>query len=404
MLIALSLPLVTADSAAPSTQWQHSFEGSKGCSVLEVENGGYAVTGVNGSASLLIKTDSSGNLLWTKAYQIGETETFLPYIVQTEDGGYAVAGTWENNFALVRVDFEGNVMWEKTYERSSVFSYLRSLIRTSDGGYAMVGTYLNQPPSDGQTWFVKLDNLGNIQWNKTIGSVGDFVNSVLQTGDGGYAIIGTCWASETLPATPKIIKTDSDGNIQWSKTYGGVGKGIFYYTESFSGIITDDGGYLIAGFAGESSSSWKAWLFKTDSQGNIIWNETYGDIGSLAHSIVKTQDGGYAFAGVVNKLDAWIVKTDANGSMDWNLTFEGSSIETFCNLMVQASDGGYAVVGTKGGKIWFAKVADLSQPSLPITYLVIAILAIIIGISVAGYILKKYATKKRITDVSQYCF
>jgi hypothetical protein len=399
-MIALSFPLVTADTEAPSTQWQRSFEGSQGYSVLEVENGGYALTGVNGSASLLIKTDSSGNLLWTKAHQIGGTGTFLPYLVQTEDGGYTLAGTWENNFALVRFDFEGNVMWEKIYEHSSVFSSLRSLIRTSDGGYAIVGTYLNQPPSDGQTWFVKLDNLGNIQWNKTIGSVGDFVNSVLQTTDGGYAIIGTCWASETLPATPKIIKTDSDGNIQWSKTYGGVGNGIFYYTESFSGIISDDGGYLIAGFAGETSSSWKAWLFKTDPQGKLMWNETYGDIGSLAHSVVKTQDGGYAFAGVVNKLDAWIVKTDANGNMDWNLTFEGSSIETFCNLMVQASDGGYAIVGTKGDKIWFAKIAALSHPSPPITQLVIVILAITIGLTIASYILNKYARRKRITGVS----
>ena len=132
----------------------------------------------------------------------------------------------------------------------------------------------------------------------------------------------------------------------------------------------------------------------------MMWNETYGDIGSLAHSVVKTQDGGYAFAGVVNKLDAWIVKTDANGNMDWNLTFEGSSIETFCNLMVQASDGGYAIVGTKGGKIWFAKVAALSQPFPPITHLVIVILTITIGLTIAGYILNKYTRRKRITTVS----
>ncbi|MCW4031064.1 MAG: hypothetical protein NWE80_01730 [Candidatus Bathyarchaeota archaeon] len=391
LLLVFSLQIVKAVSEAPPIQWQQVFEGTGGCSVLQTEDEGFLVTGANASASLLLRTDSSGNLLWTKAYQIGGNEIFLPYLVQTEDGGYALAGTLENKFILVRVDSEGNILWNKTYEHSSLFNYLRSFIRTNDGGYALVGTYLYQPPSDGQTWFVKVDTSGRVQWNKTIGSIGDFVNSVLQTGDGGYAIIGTIWASETLPATPKIIKTDPEGNEEWSKTYGGVGKGKFFYTESFSGVVTKEGGYLIAGFAGESSSSWVAWLFRTDSKGNMIWNKTYGDVGSLANTIIKTRSGGYAFAGVVNKKDAWLVKTDAYGSMDWNLTFEGSSIETFCNCMLQTNDGGYALVGTKGDKIWFVKIAALSPLSTVILPLIIiVILAIAIGITVAVYSFRVY--------------
>ena len=122
-----------------------------------------------------------------------------------------------------------------------------------------------------------------MQWNKTIvGPLGNFANSVLQTIDGGYAIICTSWVSDSLPSFFKIIKTDSDGNVQWNKTYGGAGK--FSNSESYSGIITIDGGYLLAGDTGHSGN---AWLVKTDSQGNMMWNKTYGEEGSVIIQLFK---------------------------------------------------------------------------------------------------------------------
>ena len=387
-------PLVEANSEAPTVQWQQVFEGSRGCSILQTENGGYVFTGAKISASLLMRTDSLGNLLWTKSYWIGGEDTLLPFLVQTEDG-YALAGTSKNSYAIVRVDSEGSVIWEKKYEHDGVFNYPRSFIQTSDGGYALVGTYLNQPPSDGQTWFVKVDNMGNVQWNKTIGEVGDFVASVLQTEDGGYALICTSWASEIDPAIPKIIKINSKGTIQWNETYGGVGKSEFYYTESFSGTITEDAGYLIGGFAGQNSTSWIAWLLKTNSQGKMLWNVTYGEFGSLANSVLNTQDGGYAFAGVVNRKDAWVVKTDEYGIMDWNLTFSGSSVEAFCNSILQTSDEGYTLVGTKDGKIWLAKLG-LPQSFSGIPHLIMfVIVAIIAAIILIGIILRRISKENR---------
>jgi hypothetical protein len=396
--MTFSLPPVNAEPEAPLIQWQQFFDGTHGFSVLQTENESYVLTGKNSSSSLLIKTDSSGNLLWKKNFQLEGKETFLPYLLPTEDGGYVLAGTWENKYILVSVDSEGKMDWNKTYEHRAVLNHLRALIRTNDGGYALIGTYLNQPPSDGQTLFLKIDSLGNIQWNKTIGSVGDFVCTTLQTNDEGYAIIGTIWASETDPAIPKMIKTDPDGNIQWQKTYGGMGRGQFYYTESFSGITTEDGGYLISGFAGDSSSTWRAWLLKTDSQGNMMWNKTYGEIGCLANFVVQTQDRGYAYAGVVNRKDAWIVKTDEYGNMDWNLTFEGISIETFSHSILQTNDGGYAVVGTKDDKIWLFKLTPKppNTPVIPITLetIVIFLLIIAICITIIAILYGKFNSKK----------
>ena len=409
MLISLSvvssIPSLKAVIEAPAIQWQRFFDGSLGFSVVQTVDGGYAVAGINASTSMLIKTDSFGNLSWVKTYQIGGKETNLPYLFQTADG-YALAGTWENMFALVKVDSEGNMQWNKTYEYEAPFISLRSFIQTTDGGYALTGTF--SPPQNishsiGQIWFVKTDASGNMEWNKTIvGPLGNFANSVLQTKDGGYTIIGTSWASDILPSFFQIIKTDSKGNVQWEKTFGGAGK--FYTAESDSGIITKDGGYLLAGVSVEEglADAWIAWLVKTDSQGNMMWNKTYGETGSWALSVVQTQDGGYAFAGILNGTDTWVAKTDEYGSLDWNLTFVGSSIvgssiEDFGKPIIQTNDEGYVLVGTKEDKIWLVKLATPSQPPptplSPLEIIAVALVAIVIVMTISVIIFNRRKKK-----------
>lgn len=243
---------------------------------------------------------------------------------------------------------------------------LRAIIQTNDKGYALVALLQTEagPHGIGQAWFVKLDAQGEMEWNKTIvGTLGEYPNSVLQTSDGGYAIIGTSWSSG-FPSYYKLIKTDANGNEQWNKTYGGEGK--FYTAENDYGITTSNGGFMLSGFIVGADNGWTAWLVKTDSQGNAVWNGTYGEGGGcVADAVIQTSDGGYAFTGVINKTVGWVVKTDASGTMEWDATFAdgsfvGSSVEDFGRPIVQAQDGGYTIVGTKDGKIWLFKLAAQS--------------------------------------------
>jgi len=136
----------------------------------------------------------------------------------------------------------------------------------------------------------------------------------------------------------------------------------------------------------------------------MMWNKTYGGAGSVVTSVIQTQDRGYAFTGVLNGKDAWVVKTDAEGSMDWNLTFGGSSfgghsIEDFGKSIIQTNDGGYTLVGNKDGKIWLFKLAAVPPPSSItlslLEIIVIAIVAVIIGIVVIAFVLKKSIFKKQ---------
>ena len=148
--------------------------------------------GLSPPVTLLIRTDSAGDLLWTKSFELGGTNTSLPYLIQTRDGGYALAGTVNNEYVIVKVDSNGNLQWNKSYVYAEPYNSFRSFVQTTDGGYAFVGTF--SPPQNashavGQIWFVKTDASGNIQWNKTIvGSQGNFANSIVQNSDGGYAI------------------------------------------------------------------------------------------------------------------------------------------------------------------------------------------------------------------------
>ena len=398
LILSLLLPCALSNGLVepPRVEWQRFFPGTVGYSVLQTDDGGYAFTALNSSASLLIKTDSLGNLVWSKAYQLG-TETNLPYLIKTQDGGYALGGTLDNNYVVVKVDAQGNVGWNQSYSYEAPFNSLRSFTQTGDGGYALVGTF--SPPQNashavGQILFLKTDASGNIQWSKVIaGPQGDFANSIFQTSDGGFVVFGTSWASETLPSSFKIIKMDAAGNEQWNRTYGGAGK--FFTAESASGILTRDGGFLLAGVSVEKDSEWLAWLVKTDSEGNMVWNQNFGEVGSWALCVVSCQEGGYTFAGLHNGKDSWLVKTDANGATKWNMTFIGastwgSSIEDFGKCLIQAKDGGYVLVGSEDSQIWLAKIAGSAQPSrgLLVEAALVAIVVAVIVILVVTFRLR----------------
>jgi hypothetical protein len=396
--VCVILPIFSVKGAPepPAIEWQQFFVGTLGYSVVQSEDGGFTVAGVNGSQNVLIKTNSAGNLLWAKNYELGN-ETSFPYLIKTQDRGYALGGTLNNNYVMIKFDSEGNMQWKRTYLHDAELNSFRSLIQTGDGGYAFVGTFSrpqNVSHAMGEIWLVKTDALGRIQWSKTIvGTQGEFENSILQHDDGGYLLFGTSWASNTLPSTFKIMKTDRDGNEEWNKTFRGFGK--FFHAESCAGIITKDGGYLLAGVSVEKDRDWIAWLVKTDSQGKMVWNQNYGGIGSWALVAIQSKDIGFAFAGLYNGKEVWLVKTDVNGAMEWNRTFTGASIwggsiEDFGKCLIQAKDGGYVLTGVKNSQIWLAKtVPEKSLNNLFLDDALIVMATIIAVVAVVIVLLKQ---------------
>ena len=197
---------------------------------------------------------------------------------------------------------------------------------------------------------------------RTYGTAGeDFANSMIQTNDGGYVIAGSGFAN--------LVKTDSNGNQQWTNTYGVWATSI---------VETTDGGYAIAGWTHSfGAGGADACLIKTDSAGNMVWNKTYGGASDdLVGSVVETDEGGYAIAGSSGSAgiwsDAWLIKTDGSGNHQWNKTYGGASND-HASSVVQTNDGGYAIAGYTWSIVaykdfWLAKVAPTEYtPAVDVT-------------------------------------
>jgi hypothetical protein len=131
----------------------------------------------------------------------------------------------------------------------------------------------------------------------------------------------------------------------WNKTYGGENSEYAYFVQQ-----TSDNGYILAGSTYSSGTEFDMWLVKTDSSGNMQWNKTYG--GSLdeeAYAVRQTSDGGYIITGFTDSFsdnrDIWIIKTDSSGNVEWSQTYGGTR-EDEAYAVQQTSDGGYIIAGT----------------------------------------------------------
>ncbi|HEY3423040.1 MAG TPA: hypothetical protein VGK13_07745 [Methanocellaceae archaeon] len=230
------------------------------------------------------------------------------------------------------LSWQPGVDWAKTYVSNGSGTTLRL---TSDGGYVIAGTAIVNGSND--VLLIKTDAQGTVQWSKTYGGTGsEFGMSLIVASDGGYAVVGISNGSDAL-----LMKTDASGTLLWTKTYGGTGTEKGYDVRQAT-----DGGYVIAG---ESDSGANAYvlLIKTDAGGALQWSNTYGVQGSSStgYSVQCSDDGGYVITGdsVSNGSRTYVVKTDAGGAVQWDKAYAGAhSARTYS--IVKDSDG-YEIAG-----------------------------------------------------------
>jgi hypothetical protein len=328
-----------------------------GNSVQQTSDGGYVIVGSTtsfGAGSLdvwLVKADSDGNKVWDRTF--GGSGYDVGYSVQqTTDGGYIVAGLTNSYGAgnydvwLIKTDASGNKVWDKTYGGTD-YDEGYSVQQTSDGGFVVAGATSSYGAGNSDGWLIKTDSNGDKTWDKTFGgSVRDEVRSVQPTSDGGYIMTGLSESYGGEFADLWLVKADSQGNKVWDKAFGGMGGGSGSSVQQ-----TSDGGYVVAGTTSSFTSGVPVvWLVRTDASGNEVWDKTFG--GSRPNwgsSVQQTSDGGYIIAGVTDSYgagadDVWLVKTDASGRRVWDKTFGGTGSEGG-NSVHQTSDGGYIITG-----------------------------------------------------------
>ena len=289
---------------------------------------------------------------WNKTFG-GTGSDYARSVQQTTDGGYIVAGYTESYgagfvaFWLVKTDANGNEQWNKTFGGTRC-DFVESVQQTTDGGYILAGYTASYGAGKNDAWLVKTDSNGNMQWDRTFGGTDyDGTWAVQQTTDGGYILAGFKDAYGASLADAWLIKTDANGNKQWDRTFGGTNPDVAMAVQQTTG-----GGYIFAGYTESYGAGDRDfWLVKTDANGNKQWDRTFGGADwDEANSVQQTTSGDYILAGYTasygaGKTDAWLVKTDSNGYEIWKKTFGGVSDDK-AHSVQQTTDGGYIFAGS----------------------------------------------------------
>jgi hypothetical protein len=272
---------------------------------------------------LLAKIHLNGDTIWTK--KVGRPEYDAGTSVQqTSDGGYIVTGITfdsnDRNIYLLKFNAYGDTLWTRIFGGHG-HDMGRCVKEAPDGGYVVCGMYDNQGAAGGDVCFIKVDQNGGMVWSKSYGGPeGDYANSVDLTNDGGYILGGSTWSYGAGYQDAYWIKTDGDGNILWTKTFGG-----WEFEETNEIQQTSDGGFVGVGvtssFGPGAGHYISMYLIKTNSVGDSMWTSTFGAIGkdTHAHSVRQTFDGGYIMAGPVltysgASLKVEVIKTDGLGN------------------------------------------------------------------------------------------
>lgn len=343
----------------------------------------------------VVKLDALGSIQWQKC--LGGTGYEWAYsIQQTTDGGFIVAGRSDSNdgdvsyghgnydFWVVKLDAFGSIQWQKCLGGTG-WDEARSVQQTTDGGYIVAG-WTSSNDGDvsgnqtgqssfliGDAWVVKLDGLGNIQWQRCLGgSNADGAYFIRQAADGGYIMVGHTNSNDgdvlgyhasigglTAAADMWVVKLDSSGTLQWQKCLGGTD------IEGADSSIqqTMDGGYIVAGWTesndGDVSGNHghaDSWVVKLDAFGDIQWQRCLGGAEwDGAFAIQQTTDGGYIVAGATysddgdvsgnhGSQDVWVVKLDALGNIQWQKCMGGTEHDS-AQAIQQTGDGGYIMAG-----------------------------------------------------------
>lgn len=365
----------------PKVEWNRLYtthEFYESTWVEHTNEGGYIILGRASRNIWMIKTDGIGHEQWSRTIQ-GDEPIIGQVISQTTDGGYIIIGGTAtihgqyNNSLLIKTDIEGNELWSKIFGGSQRDLFLSGQ-QTNDSGYILAGdTRSFGSKNDSQIWLLKTDESGTEQWNTTYGNGSG--NSIQQTTDSGYIIVGTAPGNKTF-SDIFLLKTDFYGKTQWKKTYGGSNWDLGHSVQQ-----TSDGGYIIFGISYRDIADGHAvsLLIKTDSQGNEVWNKTFrkGENDDIqGYCVRQTNDDGYILTGtqasfsIPGWYNLWLLRTDTNGNILWERTFDsGDKYGDRGKVVQQIDDGGYIMVGDSAeDAIWLIKLS--AETPLKNTFLI----------------------------------
>lgn len=354
--------------------------------ILQNADGSYIIAGnkstdgmpggvIDTSDIFLIKINPAGNVLWSKTYG-GNGADAINKIEKTNDGGFVLIGN-TNSFGagtfdmyVIKTDSVGDTLWTKAYGQT-YYDYGNDIQQTTDGGYIITGYGSNNPgPPYASLYLIKTNSIGDTLWTRIFDdTISDAAwgSSVKQTSDGGYVVLGTSPHMDSILSyhdAAYLLKTDANGNELWSKKYAQNTDDVA--VQGIEVFETNDGGYVLSGLTVDYSvgdAITNDFLLKTDNSGNTIWSHGYQINGdsweNFLGNVIQTNDGGFAFSywswvtdtipfdtvpGGAH-LNIHLNKLDSNGVFVWGKSYGKYLEDEYGTYLQQTSDGGYILAG-----------------------------------------------------------
>ena len=369
--------------------------------VHQLKDSGYIAAGFSvkmgyGYNYFAVQTDKRGTITNKICYQVPYKEISVASPLKAiNDSEFVCTGViidqdstttrYNRDIYLLKLNNIGDTIWTKRLGfgigtlSNPDFEVGFDVIYTQDNGYAITGYSSNFVGGNVQVCLIKTDSLGNLLWQKSYGGGGtENAYSLIQTPDKGFLLAGYTYSYGNGDRDGYLIKTDSLGNFQWQKTYGGAGN------DGLSGLCkTVDGNYLLSGWTKTNFNllyQSKLWFIKVDNNGNQIWNKTFGGDYGIAEvdRLIQLQDSTCVGIGGISDssgipISGLIMKISLNGDSIWAREYKRATTQAdYFNGFAATNDGGFIIAGQVPGQAtpsgtqdgWLVKVDCLGADSI----------------------------------------
>ncbi len=322
--------------------------------VIQTKDGGYAMggSGVTETGNVdawMVKTNSKGEVKWSLYYG-GASEDRINDMVQTSDGGFLLVGyktEGDEDSWVAKIDSTGKIVWQKTFGGVGMDSFLK-IKEGINGTYWLCGYYYNSNFYEGRVVVMHKD--GSMAWSKTYGGEGgDFAMNILPLQSGGALVIGNNGSIAGKSYDFWAFRINSEGELIWNKTYGGSND------DRVAGICsTIDGQFILTGYTTSyGNGTQDAWALCINDEGSAIWSKTMGGLGAdYLLSVERSMDNNYIATGYSNSYgngqQGWAVKFNASGVSLWSKTYGGPGTEVISDHS-PTQDGGFVFSGSFKG-------------------------------------------------------
>ncbi|MBN1271203.1 MAG: hypothetical protein JXB26_02940 [Candidatus Aminicenantes bacterium] len=308
-------------------QWVRAYGGTEkdiAHCIFPTDDGGF-IMAVESLGVVVLKLFHDGTLEWQKYFNV-VINSEIQDMVSRPGGGYIAAGRLRNTFAIIGLTAAGEIEWCRSFVPRNGSSQSRAFAvhQLDGGGYIVAGQTHSFGEGNGDAWVMKIDESGKAIWQKSYGgSEIDLFYDIRPTGDSGFIAAGHTFSYSLGKNDLWLLKLDENGNIIWQKTLGGSEE---EWARSVQ--VNEDGGCVVAGTtASFGAGSLDLWVVRLSQLGEVIWQKTYGDVGYDRGESLRLMSGGdLVLAGYITieeNSDVVVIRLNPQGDIVWQRRFGG---------------------------------------------------------------------------------